>query len=457
MPYDNRNSSSRSGSSGIMKDILRGALDVLTEPSSSNSRSSTSRRHEGTSRRDRDRDYSAPRRTATQPEPRRHWDSDEYTGIPSHTYSQNDDPRLPSHSSSNSDELKDMLGKAAVELSRLVSAFEEKLRDRNHGGRIDARPSQFQSDDERFEVLSDSDPETYQHNRSQSFHRHNQHSQGQKHQQQPKSRGLADEYYFPEYLPGQHQPTPAPANAAYTPGPMYPPHNNTPGTHGYMNYQHPQPVSQTYANYYPPSDTRPKPKRSSTSTSQTIKKVGNEILHNLPQLLERAGWLLKILDAQQKRSGGSRSVSGYSGLLIALNLVMELYRQFGGDAESIMHEMNFLSVNVALYYFSWGPVNSRPRDYLLLPEVILRLVEGNGQFYKMQDRERELAIRGCGRSEETGTHVALVCLEGEKLGREFGSWEEMDDLRRVTRRVRRDDKWINVDLAETCFGRIGSI
>ncbi|KAF8424210.1 hypothetical protein EV426DRAFT_717190 [Tirmania nivea] len=36
--------------------------------------------------------------------------------------------------------------------------------------------------------------------------------------------------------------------------------------------------------------------------------------------------------------------------------------------------------------------------------------------------------------------------ESSKLGRRFGSWEEMDDLRRVT-----------VDLAETFFGKIGSI
>lgn len=215
-----------------------------------------------------------------------------------------------------------MLGKAATELSRLVSGFEEKLRVRKQGDRVDARPSQFRDDDERFEVLSDSDTDS----RSQNFHGQNSYSQRQQHQQQqqPASRGLADEYYHP----GQHQSSPAAANAAYSPGPMYPPHNNTTGSNGYMN---PQPVDPTYANYHNPSDVRPKPKRSSTSTSQAVKKVGNEILHNLPQLLERAAWLLQILDTQQKRSGGSRSVTGYSGLLIALNLVMELYKQFGGE------------------------------------------------------------------------------------------------------------------------------
>lgn len=323
--------SSRSGSSGIMKGILRGAIDALTEPSSSNSHSSAPRRHESTSRRDRDRGYPSPHRTATQPEPRRHRDADEYTGIPSHTYSHSDDPRSSSRSGSNSDELKEMLAKAATELSRLVTGFEEKLRVRKHGDRVDARPSQFRNDDERFEVLSDSDPESYSYNRSQSFHGH---SQGQQHQQQPTSRGLADEYYFPEYLPGQNQPPPAPANAAYSPGPTPPLYNSTPGNDGFMNYQHPQPIDPTYTDYHNPSDVRPKPKRSSTSTSQTVRKVGTEILHNLPQLLERAGWLLKILDTQQKRSGGSRSITGYSGLLIALNLVMELYRQFGGERGS---------------------------------------------------------------------------------------------------------------------------
>lgn len=333
MSYQNRNST-RSGSSGIMKDILRGALDVLTEPSPSNSYSSTPRRHESTSRRDRDRDYPAPRRTATQPEPHRYRDADGYTGTPSHTYSQHLDPQSSSRSGSSSGELKEMLGKAAIELSRLVSGFEEKLRVRKNEERVDARPSQFGSDDERFEVLSDSDPESHSYNRSQSFRSHNQHLPGQQqHQQQPMSRGHADEYYFPEYLP-QYQPSPAPASAAYSPGPMYSPHNNTPGTNAHMNYQHPQSVDPTYANYHSPSDARPKPKRSSTSTSQAMRKVGNEVLHNLPQLLERAGWLLKILEAQQKRSGGSRSITGYSGLLMALNLVMELYRQFGGERRS---------------------------------------------------------------------------------------------------------------------------
>ena len=331
MSYHNRNSSSRSGSSEIMKGIFRGALDALTESSSSNSYSSARRQHESTSRRDRDRGYPAPHRAATQPEFRRQRDSDEYTGIPSHTYSQHAEPRSSSRSGSNSDELKEMLGEAATELSRLVSGFEEKLRVRKHGDRVDARPSQFHDDDERFEVLSDSDPETYNNNRSQSIHGYNPYPQGQQHQQQPTSRGLADEYYFPQYLPGQHQSTAAPANAAYSPSSMYPPHNNTPGNDGYLNYQHPQPVDPTYADYHNPSNDRPKPKRSSTSTSQTMRRVGNEILHNLPQLLERAGWLLKILDTQQKRSGGSRSVTGYSGLLIALNLVMELYKQFGGE------------------------------------------------------------------------------------------------------------------------------
>lgn len=330
MSYHNKNSSSRSGSSGMMKDILRGALDVLTEPSSSNSHSSEPRRHESTSRRNRDRDYPAPRRTATQPEPRRHRDADAYTGIPSHTYSQHD-PRSSPQSGSNSDELKEMLGKAATELSKLVSGFEEKLRVRKNGDRVDARPSQFRNDDERFEVLSDSDPEMHNYN-GQSFHGHNQHSQRQQQQQQqPTSRGLADEYYFPEYLPGQHQPSP---NAAYPPGPMHPPHYNTLGNDDYMNYQHPQPVDPSYTDYHNPSQARPKPKRSSTSASQTMKKVGNDILNNLPQLLERAGWLLKILDAQQKRSGGSRSITGYSGLLMALNLVMGLYKQFGGERKS---------------------------------------------------------------------------------------------------------------------------
>lgn len=332
MSYYNRNSGSRSGSSGIMKDILRGAIDVLTEPSPPNSHSSSPRRHESTSRRDRSRDYPAPRRTATQPEPRRHRDADEYTGIPSHTYSHYDDPRSSPRSGSNSDELKAMLGKAATELSRLVAGFEEKLRVRKYGDRVDARPSQFRNDDERFEVLSDSDPETYNYNRSQS------HSEGQQHQQQPRSAGLADEYYFPQYLPGQPQPPPAPANAPYTPGPAPPLYSNTPGNDGYMNYQHPQPIDPTYADSHNPSNARPKPKRSSTSTSQTVRKVGNEILHNLPQLLERAGWLLKLLDTQQKRSGGSRSITGYSGLLIALNLVMELYKQYSERSEGRSRE-----------------------------------------------------------------------------------------------------------------------
>jgi len=308
MSYSHKRSShgsgSRSGSSPIIKDILRGAFDAFTESSSaSHSRSSSSSRRD----RDYDRDYhrEAPRRTYTQPEPRRHRDADEYTGIPSHS----------SKPSSNSDELKEMLGKAAIELSRLVGSFEQKLRSRD---RVDARPGQFRSDEERFEVLSDSDPETPYQSTSRGG---NMNQQYQQYQQQPTPRGHADEYYFPEYLPGNTHTTP-----------VYPDGQNNIHNAPQMSYQHPQSVDPTYPDYHNPADVpRPKPKRSSTSASQTMRKVGTEMLQNLPQLLERAGWLLKVLDAQQQRSGGKRSITGYSGLLMALNLVMELYRQFGGE------------------------------------------------------------------------------------------------------------------------------
>ena len=47
----------------------------------------------------------------------------------------------------------------------------------------------------------------------------------------------------------------------------------------------------------------------------------------------------------------------------------------------------------------------------------------------------DIMCRKRGRGEETG---ARVCIEGEKLGRHFGSWEEVGNTRRIFRKVRKE-------------------
>lgn len=44
----------------------------------------------------------------------------------------------------------------------------------------------------------------------------------------------------------------------------------------------------------------------------------------------------------------------------------------------------------------------------------------------------DVMCRRCGKS---GAHVALVYIEGEKLGGRFRSWEQADDPKRVLRKV----------------------
>ncbi|KAF8430372.1 hypothetical protein EV426DRAFT_708553 [Tirmania nivea] len=65
--------------------------------------------------------------------------------------------------------------------------------------------------------------------------------------------------------------------------------------------------------------------------------------------------------------------------------------------------------------------------------------------------------RGCGRYEETGENIALVCSGGEGLGRRFGNWEEMDDLKRTTRRDQEEGVTRILDLAESFFGSLPNV
>ncbi|KAF8443650.1 hypothetical protein BDZ91DRAFT_754508 [Kalaharituber pfeilii] len=292
---DHRERSRTSSSSPILKDLFRTALDVLTDSSSSSSRG---RRDES------DRDLPHPRRSYTQPEPQRHREDDRYAGIPSHSY-----PR-DRYQSPTGEALQDVLKRAAYELSKLVSDFEEKLGRRRNKRRSKSRgPTEFENDDDRFEELSDSEPENhttsrgarntrappYVHTQDNTYNNNSHHYQG-------PTGGLADEYYMAGAVP--------PAR-----------HSTYPYGNGYHYPQAYQQASPQYgspaSNPADPMHARPKPKRSSTSTSKVM-KVGGDILRNLPELIERAG---------------SRS-SGYSGLLTALDLVVELYRQFG-DRDSM--------------------------------------------------------------------------------------------------------------------------
>ena len=298
---------SRSSTTPIIKGFFRTALDVLTEPSSPSP-------HRSSSHRRRQRSPSPPRRAYTQSVDNRH-----HSHSRDRSYTEHDPGAAQGHSRGAGDGLEDLLRKAAHELSDLVGDFEAKLKRR---GGVPAGPSGIMSDDDRFEELSDEElPEGYS-SRSAPANAHGASTPvgGYPHQHQARqsgSRGHADEYYY--------------GGAS---GGVAPPHGP---------YVHPQPVAPSYPDHYnqsyPPHSTsldhhhsaRPKPKRSSTSA--TMRKVGGELLQNLPALLQRAGWLLSLLETQQMRSGGKKS-KRYSGLLMALTMVSELYRQFQSEGGS---------------------------------------------------------------------------------------------------------------------------
>ncbi|KAF8423062.1 hypothetical protein EV426DRAFT_717717 [Tirmania nivea] len=89
-----------------------------------------------------------------------------------------------------------------------------------------------------------------------------------------------------------------------------------------------------------------------------------------------------------------------------------------------------------------------------------RFRSGKGGFavwkQTLGEGDGDVSCRICGRYDETGHHVALVCGEGEWLGRRFGSWEDIDSLKLVLRKEEVDGKTVTVDLAETFFGRLRS-
>lgn len=297
---------SRSSASPIIKDILRGALNVLTEPSST-----SSSRHRSRDAYDPDRDYpSPPRRSATQPEPWRNRGRDDYTGATSHT----------EHSSgSGADELKEMLSKAAVELSRLVSGFEGHLRERRDTATdsrrppiiVDAGPRQFRSDEDRFEVLSDDETGGGEDMTERERRRRDRRTRERRREESlpgGRERGVRNYRDHDGYgAQASHEPQLHPYTA-----------------------ENPDYYSYPATDIYPTSgaSVRPKLKRSSTSASQALRRAGTDLLQNLPALLERAGWLVRVLEAQQKRTRKRSLVSRSGALIMALNLVGGLYRQY---------------------------------------------------------------------------------------------------------------------------------
>ncbi|KAF8424974.1 hypothetical protein EV426DRAFT_701239 [Tirmania nivea] len=68
----------------------------------------------------------------------------------------------------------------------------------------------------------------------------------------------------------------------------------------------------------------------------------------------------------------------------------------------------------------------------------------------------DVSCRACGRYDETGHHLALVCGDGEWLGRRFGSWEDADNPSLIRWREQVDGKSVTVDLAEAFFARLRS-
>ncbi|KAF8427008.1 hypothetical protein EV426DRAFT_707233 [Tirmania nivea] len=87
-------------------------------------------------------------------------------------------------------------------------------------------------------------------------------------------------------------------------------------------------------------------------------------------------------------------------------------------------------------------------------------LEGKGDFAvwrrKLGEGDLEATCRSCRKYEESGSHVALVCCEGEWMGRRFGSWEDIDRVKELVRKEMVDGKEVPVDLAEVFFSRLRS-
>ena len=62
--------------------------------------------------------------------------------------------------------------------------------------------------------------------------------------------------------------------------------------------------------------------------------------------------------------------------------------------------------------------------------------------------------RMCGETEETGTHVALVCPEEEWLGRRWSNWMQMGEKERWKRKKKEGDREVTIDLAEDFFANL---
>jgi len=78
--------------------------------------------------------------------------------------------------------------------------------------------------------------------------------------------------------------------------------------------------------------------------------------------------------------------------------------------------------------------------------------KGNLQAWRHKLGEsNDPECRRCGMHEETGKHVALVCIYGGEIGRRWGMWEDMDVRERWLKRVKDPDGDHVVDLVETFF------
>ena len=53
--------------------------------------------------------------------------------------------------------------------------------------------------------------------------------------------------------------------------------------------------------------------------------------------------------------------------------------------------------------------------------------------------------------------MAPVLIENEGLGEHFGSWEQIDDPKRIFRKVQEESQVVTVYLAEAFFGQLGNI
>ena len=77
-----------------------------------------------------------------------------------------------------------------------------------------------------------------------------------------------------------------------------------------------------------------------------------------------------------------------------------------------------------------------------------------GRWRNMLDPWEDSNCRFCDEGQETGSHIAISCPEGEWLGRRWSTWEQMAESDRWRRKETEGDREITIDLVEDFFASL---